>query len=208
MEVKLAEDPIVHECYNVQQGSPNDIALLKVCSSRTRCYLFNFITPALACWRCWPHRLHPCLPSWTGRWLHRPDGKCLWWVWKAGVEPSFLENLDSGDLWIHFVCDCVLLTGETCKSQITISSYQGWGTTYSCAPSIAPILQEVEVPIVSDTVCEAVSSNSPFNQSTIGGGCATILNIVNYTNLISPDMVCAGSAGKTVHTYYMVIFEQ
>ena len=123
-------------------------------------------------------------------------------------EPSFLENLDSGDLWIHFVCDCVLLTGETCKSQITISSYQGWGTTYSCAPSIAPILQEVEVPIVSDTVCEAASSNSPFNQSTIGGGCATILNIVNYTNLISPDMVCAGSAGKTVHTYYMVIFEQ
>ena len=33
MEVKLAEDPIVHECYNVQQGSPNDIALLKVFSS-------------------------------------------------------------------------------------------------------------------------------------------------------------------------------
>ena len=107
MEVKLAEDPIVHECYNVQQGSPNDIALLKVCSSRTRCYLFNFITPALACWRCWPHRLHPCLPSWTGRWLHRPDGKCLWWVWKAGVEPSFLDKLDSGGLWMHVAGECV-----------------------------------------------------------------------------------------------------
>ena len=110
---------------------------------------------------------------------------------------------------MHFVCECVLVTGETFKSQITISPYPGWGLTYACAPSIpTPILQEVEVPIVSDTVCEAASSNSPFNQSTIGGGCATILNIVNYTNLISPDMVCAGSAGKIGHTYYMVIFEQ
>ena len=108
---------------------------------------------------------------------------------------------------MHFVFECVLLTGETCKSQITISSCQGWGTTYSCAPNPAPILQEVEVPIVSDTVCEAASSYSPFNAPTIGGGCATLLN-VNYTNLISPDMVCAGSAGKIVHTYFMVIFEQ
>ena len=108
---------------------------------------------------------------------------------------------------MHFVCEVVLLTGETCKSQITISPYSGWGTTYSCGQSLAPILQEVEVPIVSDTVCEAASSNSPFNAPTIGGGCATFLN-VNYTNLISPDMVCAGSAGKIVHTYYMVITEQ
>ena len=100
-----------------------------------------------------------------------------------------------------------VLTGETCTSQITISPYPGWGLTYSCAPSIpTPILQEVEVPIVSDTVCEAASSNSPFNAPTIGG-CATFLN-VNYTNLISPDMVCAGSTGKIVHTYFMVIFEQ
>ena len=106
---------------------------------------------------------------------------------------------------MHFVC--VLLTGETCKSQITMFPYPGWGLTYSCAPSIpTPILQEVEVPIVSDTVCEAASSNSPFNAPTIGG-CATFLN-VNYTNLISPDMVCAGSAGKIVHTYYLVILEQ
>ena len=50
---------------------------------------------------------------------------------------------------------------------------------------------------MSDTVCEAASSNHPFNAPTIGGGCATFLN-VNYTNLISPDMVCAGSAGKIV----------
>ena len=126
---------------------------------------------------------------------------------KAGVEPSLLENLDSRGFWMHFVFECVLLTGETCKSQITISPCQGWGTTYSCAPNPAPILQEVEIPIVSDTVCEAASSNSPFNAPTIGGGCATFLN-VNYTNLISPDMVCAGSAGKIVHTYFMVIFEQ
>ena len=99
------------------------------------------------------------------------------------------------------------MTGETFKSQITISPYPGWGLTNSCAPSIpTPILQEVEVPIVSDTVCEAASSNSPFNAPTIGG-CATLLN-VNYTNLISPDMVCAGSTGKIVHTYYLVILEQ
>ena len=81
-EVKLAEDPIVHGSYNVPKRSSNDIALLKVCSSWTRCYLFNFITPAQACWRCWPHCLHPCLPSSTWRWLHWPDGKCLWWVKK------------------------------------------------------------------------------------------------------------------------------
>ena len=94
---------------------------------------------------------------------------------------------------MHFVCEVVLLTGETCKSQITISPYSGWGTTYSCGQSLAPILQEVEVPIVSDTVCEAAP--------TVGGGCTTLLNI-NYTNLISPDMVCAGSAGKIVHECY------
>ena len=32
-EVKLAEDPIVHECYNVPKKFSNDIALLKVYSS-------------------------------------------------------------------------------------------------------------------------------------------------------------------------------
>ena len=40
-EVKLAEDPIVHGSYNVPKRSSNDIALLKVCSSWTRCYLLN-----------------------------------------------------------------------------------------------------------------------------------------------------------------------
>ena len=44
--------------------------------------------PPQACWRCWPHRLHPCLPSSTWRGLHRPDRKRLWWVWKAGVETN------------------------------------------------------------------------------------------------------------------------
>ena len=62
------------------------------------------------------------------------------------------------------------------------------------------------MPIVSDTVCEAASSNSPFNAPTVDGDCITLQN-VNYTNLISPDMVCAGSAGKIVHTYYMGILE-
>ena len=124
------------------------------------------------------------------------------WCW---AQPP--GKFDSGGLWIHFVCECVLVTGETLKSQITISPYPGWGLTNSCAPSIpTPILQEVEVPIVSDTVCEAASSNSPFNQSTLDGGCITLQN-VNYTNLISPDMVCAGSLGKIEHMYYMVIFE-
>ena len=40
-----------------------------------------------ACWRCWPHRLHPCLPSSTWRGLHRPDRKCLWWVKKLVLNP-------------------------------------------------------------------------------------------------------------------------
>ena len=48
MEVKLAEDPIVHECYKVQQGSPNDIALLKV-RFLGQDVTYLIITPAEAC---------------------------------------------------------------------------------------------------------------------------------------------------------------
>ena len=54
------------------------------------------------------------------------------------------------------------------------------------------MLLEVEVPIVSDTVCEAASSDSVT--STVNGQCVTTSR--NYNGVISSEMVCAGSSGK------------
>ena len=56
-------------------------------------------------------------------------------------------------------------------------------------------MQEVEVSIVSDVVCEAASSTSAFNIS-IQWGCVTV-PYWSYKNQISSDMVCAGAAGKS-----------
>jgi len=68
----------------------------------------------------------------------------------------------------------------------------GWGSTASCPSTSSSVLLEVEVPIVSDTVCEAASSDSVTFSS--GGQCVT--SSQNYNNAISSDMVCAGSSGK------------
>jgi len=68
----------------------------------------------------------------------------------------------------------------------------GWGTTAACSTEISYILREVEVPIVSDAVCEAASGES-VNLSN-GGECVTQSS--SYFNAISPDMMCAGSSGK------------
>ena len=54
------------------------------------------------------------------------------------------------------------------------------------------MLLEVEVPIVSDTVCEAASSDSVTLSQ--GGQCVTVP--LSYSGVISSDMVCAGSSGK------------
>ena len=51
------------------------------------------------------------------------------------------------------------------------------------------------MPIVSDKVCESASSNSAFN-STLWGCIA--MPYWKYNNQISSDMLCAGSAGKSV----------
>ena len=81
-------------------------------------------------------------------------------------------------------------------STVTIP-FSGWGLTGdSCSPYISTVLQEVEVSIVSDVVCEAASSTSAFNQSTQWGGCVTV-PYWSYINQISSDMVCAGAAGKS-----------
>ena len=55
------------------------------------------------------------------------------------------------------------------------------------------VLLEVEVPIVSDDVCKAASSTSVkfFNETNM---CVT--EDVDYSDLISKDMVCAGETGK------------
>merc|ERR1711931_469575 len=48
----------------------------------------------------------------------------------------------------------------------------GWGSTASCPAASSSVLLEVEVPIVSDTVCEAASSDSVTLSS--GGQCVTV----------------------------------
>ena len=48
------------------------------------------------------------------------------------------------------------------------------------------------MPIVSDTVCEAASSDSVT--SSVNGQCVTEAR--SYSGVISSDMVCAGSSGK------------
>jgi len=68
----------------------------------------------------------------------------------------------------------------------------GWGSTASCPAASSSVLLEVEVPIVSDTVCEAASSNSVTLSQ--GGQCVTVPR--NYNGVISNEMVCAGSSGK------------
>jgi len=68
----------------------------------------------------------------------------------------------------------------------------GWGSTASCPAATSNILLEVEVPIVSDTVCEAASSDSVT--SSVNGQCVTEAR--SYSGVISSDMVCAGSSGK------------
>jgi len=68
----------------------------------------------------------------------------------------------------------------------------GWGSTASCPAASSSVLLEVEVPIVSDSVCEAASSDSVTLSS--GGQCVT--QAFNYNGEISTDMVCAGSSGK------------
>ena len=95
-EVKLAEDPIIHECYNFQQGSPNDIALLKVFSLRTRCFLLNNSSSSLLKMLTSPSTP---LPAFLNLTTTTPARQEMFMVsQKAGVEPSFLEKLDSGGL--------------------------------------------------------------------------------------------------------------
>jgi len=70
----------------------------------------------------------------------------------------------------------------------------GWGSTASCPAASSNVLLEVEVPIVSDAVCEAASSDSVTLTSPTTGQCVTEAR--SYSGAISSDMVCAGSSGK------------
>merc|ERR1711910_221753 len=56
------------------------------------------------------------------------------------------------------------------------------------------ILLEVEVPIVSDSVCEATSNDAVTITDPGTGQCVT--QAFSYSGEISSDMVCAGSSGK------------
>ena len=74
-----------------------------------------------------------------------------------------------------------------------IPCYPGWGSSSSCPADSPEVLREVEVPIVSDTVCEAASSDS-VTLALENGQCVTEAR--SYSGVISSDMVCAGSSGK------------
>ena len=74
-----------------------------------------------------------------------------------------------------------------------MANLSGWGTTNACASGIETILREVEVPIVSDAVCEAATSDS-IMQFNNDGVCETFSG--GYSGLISSEMVCAGATGK------------
>ena len=80
---------------------------------------------------------------------------------------------------------------QRCQPFLT-SLHPGWGSTASCPVAFSSVLLEVEVPIVSDTVCEAASSDSVTISQN--GQCVTEAH--NYTGVISSDMVCAGASGK------------
>merc|ERR1712020_823002 len=67
----------------------------------------------------------------------------------------------------------------------------GWGSTASCPKAPSSVLLEVEVPIVSDSICEAASSDSVTQSSN--GQCVT--GSASYSGAISSEMVCAGSSG-------------
>ena len=56
------------------------------------------------------------------------------------------------------------------------------------------MLLEVEVAIVSDTVCEAASNDAVTLTDQSTGQCVT--QALNYNDIISNDMVCAGATGK------------
>merc|ERR1711899_663209 len=70
----------------------------------------------------------------------------------------------------------------------------GWGSTASCPAATSSILLEVEVPIVSDSVCEAASNDAVTITDPGTGQCVT--QAFSYSGQISSDMVCAGSSGK------------
>merc|ERR1712116_86169 len=70
----------------------------------------------------------------------------------------------------------------------------GWGSTASCPAATSNILLEVEVPIVSDSVCEAASNDAVTITDPGTGQCVT--QAFSYSGQISSDMVCAGSSGK------------
>merc|ERR1711936_838164 len=70
----------------------------------------------------------------------------------------------------------------------------GWGSTASCPAATSSILLEVEVPIVSDSVCEAASNDAVTITDPGTGQCVT--QAFSYSGEISSDMVCAGSSGK------------
>jgi len=118
------------------------------------------------------------------------------------VHESFRSpKLDSNDIALLKLAEDVDLTTYTPACLPTSGAdytgqngrVYGWGSTASCPAATSNILLEVEVPIVSDTVCEAASSDA-VTYSNVNGQCVTQAR--SYSGVISSDMVCAGSSGK------------
>jgi len=98
-----------------------------------------------------------------------------------------LETVNLGD----FAPAC-LPAVDTDYTGKTAHAY-GWGSTQDCPQAVSyNEMREVSVPVLSDSVCEAGSGTPTFALQS--GGCTT--QAASYSGLISPEMVCAGEAGK------------
>ena len=111
------------------------------------------------------------MPSYLWCWLHRPEWKSLWWAVFYNSKWEFAKAF----------------------SYLVINR-PGWGKTVTCSQTPSSVLLEVELPIVSDSVCEAASSFLVSLYVPLLGKCIKIPWSNN--DLISSEMVCAGAPGK------------
>merc|ERR1719435_331589 len=104
---------------------------------------------------------------------------------------ALLKLAEEVDLSVHTPA-CLPDPGRDFTGQI--GSVYGWGRTVHCDPkSTSPIMQEVDLQIVSDVSCEtATGTVQLFNRTT--KTCVTKKE--SFAGRITEDMLCAGAIGK------------
>merc|ERR1712179_390602 len=73
----------------------------------------------------------------------------------------------------------------------TTGSVYGWGKTDECSTEIHPILQEVNLEVISDDACRKASATHRMLKD---GVC--VLNETSYSSMISEEMLCATASGQ------------